>query len=60
MKKNENVKMNLTLPKDFYGLLQKKSSHDFMKTATWVKQFLMKHLLGEHKTKTDGGMNYGE
>jgi hypothetical protein len=63
MRKNDeqdNVKMNLTLPKDFYGLLQQNSKSDFMKTATWVKQFLMKHLLGEHKTKTDGGIDDGQ
>lgn len=53
----DNVKMNLTLPKGFYELLQYESRRDFMKTATWVKRFLMKHLLVEHKTGLEGGMN---
>lgn len=45
----DNVKMNLTLPKGFYELLQQESRNDFMRTATWVKQILMRHLLAEHK-----------
>ena len=53
----DNVKMNLTLPKGFYELLQHESKSDFMKTATWVKRFLMKHLLLEHKKESKGGMN---
>lgn len=52
----DNVKMNLTLPKGFYELLQHESRSDFMKTATWVKRFLMRHLLVEHKTESTGGM----
>ena len=47
--KKENVKMNLTLSRDFYEFLKEKSSQDYMKTATWVKRFLMKHLLDENK-----------
>jgi hypothetical protein len=47
--KKENVKMNLTLSREFYEFLKEKSSQDYMKTATWVKRFLMKHLLDENK-----------
>ena len=47
--KKEKVKMNLTLSRDFYEFLKEKSSQDYMKTATWVKRFLMKHLLTENK-----------
>ena len=47
--KKENVKMNLTLSREFYEFLKEKSSQDYMKTATWVKRFLMKHLLAENK-----------
>ncbi len=53
----DNVKMNLTLPRGFYELLVHKSDSDYMKTATWVKQFLMRHLLNQHKQENDGGMN---
>ena len=47
--KKENVKMNLTLSREFYEFLKEKSSQDYMKTATWVKRFLMKHLLSDNK-----------
>lgn len=57
MSEMDNVKMNLTLPKGFYELLQHESRRDFMKTATWVKRFLMKHLLKEHNTELKGGTN---
>lgn len=53
----DNVKMNLTLPKGFYELLQQKSRNDFMKTATWVKRYLMKHLLIQHNSELKGRMN---
>jgi len=62
MKKEEksekdNVKMNLTLPAGFYQLLQHESKMDYMKTATWVKRFLMKHLLLEHKKESKRGLS---
>lgn len=53
----DNVKMNLTLPRGFYELLVRESDENYIKTATWVKQFLMKHLLNKHKQENDGGMN---
>ena len=48
MKKTKNVKMNLTLSQEFYQLLKKNASDDFMKVATWTKQFLMKNLVERH------------
>jgi hypothetical protein len=53
----DNVKMNLTLPRGFYELLVQESDKNYMKTATWVKQFLMRHLLNKHNTEFTGGMN---
>ncbi len=40
----KNVKMNLTIPPEFYQVLQRKSRKDYVKVATWTKQFLMKNL----------------
>lgn len=49
-KEVQNVKINLTIPIDFYKLLMIKSSNDYMKVSTWVKQQLMKTILeGELK-----------
>ena len=48
MKKIKNkqvVKMNISLERDFYKLLQDKASKDYVRVATWVKQYLMKNLL---------------
>ena len=47
----DNVKMNLTLTREFYELLQGKAKGDFVRVATWTKQFLMKHLLEQHNTE---------
>ena len=44
LKKTQNVKMNLSLEKDFYELLQKRAKNDYVKVATWTKQFLMRSL----------------
>ena len=43
-KKKQVVKMNLTLSREFYQLLQANAKNDYSKTATWTKQFLMKSL----------------
>lgn len=48
MKKIKNkqvVKMNISLERDFYQLLQDKADKDYVRVATWVKQYLMKNLL---------------
>ena len=51
--RKQNVKMNLSLEKDFYELLQEKAKRDYVKTATWTKQYLMKKLL----EKNDSDIN---
>ena len=45
MKNQQIVKMNLSLERDFYELLQDRAEKDYVKVATWTKQFLMKNLL---------------
>lgn len=41
----KNVKINISLDNEFYELIKEKASHDYMRVATWTKQFLMKNLL---------------
>jgi hypothetical protein len=48
-KKIKTIKMNLTLTQDFYQLLKENAGTDYMKVATWTKQFLMKSLIDRHK-----------
>jgi len=59
LKKTANVKMNLSLERDFYELLQEKAKSDYVKVATWTKQYLMKCLLeknnSESKSLTQNG-----
>ena len=43
--KKSIVKMNLSLDKDFYELLQENAKKNYVKVATWTKQYLMKCLL---------------
>jgi hypothetical protein len=45
IKKTPNVKMNLSLERDFFELLQEKANNDYVKVATWTKQYLKKNLL---------------
>ena len=47
----KNVKMNLTLPEEFYQVLKKNAQNDYVKVATWTKQFLMKNLRGDKLKK---------
>lgn len=51
MKKKEMIKMNLSLEKEFFALLEKKAQEDYVRVSTWVKQFLMKSLLGKNNGK---------
>jgi len=51
IKKTKNVKMNLTLSPEFYHLLQQNAQNDYVKVATWTKQFLMKNLNGDKLEK---------
>jgi hypothetical protein len=50
-KKIQNVKMNLTLPEEFYQVLKENAQNDYVKVATWTKQFLMKNLRGDKLEK---------
>jgi len=50
IKKSTNVKMNLSLEKDFYDLLQENAKKDYVKVATWVKQYLKKGLLEKNNS----------
>ena len=45
IKKQQVVKMNLSLEREFFELLQEKATKDYVRVATWVKQYLMKNLL---------------
>lgn len=49
MKRKQNVRMNLTMDWDFYQVLKKHAANDFMKVATWTKQYLMKSLFDKNK-----------
>ena len=51
IKKNQVVKMNLTLSREFYQLLQLNARNDYMKAATWTKQFLMKSLIARNNSE---------
>ena len=51
IKKNQVVKMNLTLTREFYQLLQLNARNDYMKAATWTKQFLMKSLIARNNSE---------
>jgi hypothetical protein len=61
--KKQTVKMNLCLDKDFYELLQDRARNDYVRTATWTKQYLMKCLLeknnSESKCLTQNGTTMG-
>ena len=53
MKKIRNqqiVKMNLSLDRDFYDLLKANADRDYVRVATWTKQFLMKNLLEKNNS----------
>ena len=52
VKKRQVIKMNLTLTREFYQLLQDNARADYMKVATWTKQFLMKSLIEGHKAES--------
>ena len=50
-RKNQVIKMNLTLTNEFYELLKENARNDYMKVATWTKRFLMKSLLDRHNAE---------
>ena len=49
IKNNQIIKMNLSLEKDFYELLQANAKRDYMLVSSWTKQFLKKNLLDKNK-----------
>jgi hypothetical protein len=51
MKKTKQIKMNLTLPVDFYEVLKLKSREDYMRPSSWTRRFLMMNLLGDKKSE---------
>jgi hypothetical protein len=53
VQKTQNVKMNLSLEKDFYELLQEKAKKDYVKVATWTKQYLKKGLLEKNNSDSN-------
>ena len=49
MSKNKpTVKMNLSLDKDFYDIIQRNAALNYVRPATWVKQVLMRSVLGNN------------
>jgi len=52
--KKTTVKMNLSLDRDFYELLQTRAKNDYVKVATWTKQYLMKCLLEKNNSDSNG------
>jgi len=63
IRNQQNVKMNLSIDKDFYDLLKARAEKDYVKVATWTKQFLMKNLLeknnSDSKCLTKNGTTMG-
>ncbi len=56
-KEKQIIKLNLSLEKDFYDLLKKKASGDYIRVSTWVKQFLMKSLIKNNGKKSKNFIN---
>jgi hypothetical protein len=52
IKKQPNVKMNLSLERDFYELLQERAKNDYVKVATWTKQYLKRNLLEKNNSES--------
>jgi hypothetical protein len=51
--KKQIVKMNLSLDRDFYVLLQEKARADYMRVSTWTKQLLMRSLLDKNNDESN-------
>jgi predicted DNA-binding ribbon-helix-helix protein len=54
-----NVKMNLSLDREFYDFLKNKAEDDYIQVATWVKQFLKKNLTEDNKREEKCEMENG-
>lgn len=57
---NDTVRLNLSLSKEFFELLQQKSQHDYVQVGTWVKSYLMKNLLEGDKMEEKRGLTKNE
>ena len=57
---NENVRLNLSLSKEFFELLQKKSHNDYVQVGTWVKSYLMKNLIQGDKMEEKRSVTQNE
>lgn len=49
-KKEEVVKLTLTLKKDFYNLIQQKAEDEFLKVATYIRRLLKQNLLEKNNS----------
>lgn len=49
-KKQEVVKLTLTLKKDFYDLIQQKAEDEFLKVATYIRRLLKQNLLDKNNS----------
>lgn len=47
----KQIKMNLTLPADFYEELKIKAKEDYLRPSSWTRRFLMLNLLGDKKSE---------
>ena len=52
IKKQPNVKMNLSLERDFYELLQERAKNDYVNVATWTNQYLKRNLLEKNNSES--------
>ena len=50
MKKNQNVKINISLEPEFYEFLKEKAKEDYLKVATLTKQILKRSLLEKNNS----------
>ena len=50
MKKNQKIKINLSFDPSFFEILSRKAKKNYVSTSTYIRQFLMRHIL-ENNTK---------
>ena len=41
----QNVKLSLSIDREFFELLKRNAQKDYVKVSTWVKQLLKRNLL---------------
>ena len=57
MSKKPTVKMNLSLDKDFYDIIKRNADLNYVRPATWVKQVLMRSVLGNNNDYVNDMVN---